>query len=271
MKRNVLFTVLFLYSFSITAQVTRTPVAVLYPSLHAYSSQFRDAFPFRSNSAALAGIDRFSAGVYSERRFLLEELSSYAFAAAMPTSSGNFGIKGDYFGGQLYKETALGFAYGRNLGPKASVGIGFDYVSVNAPGYGSASALTFDAGAIFHLTDQLQAGIQAYNPVGMKMGKTGEEKLPALYSAGLGYDVSPQLYIGAEAVKEEDHPLSVNAGMHYSFAEKLIARAGISSATSVYYIGFGVQVKNFRVDVAASFHPYLGTTPGLLFIYAPPK
>jgi len=103
------------------------------------------------------------------------------------------------------------------------------------------------------------------------MGKTGEEKWPAVYSVGMGYDVSPQLYIGTEAVKTEDQPLSINVGIHYAFADKLIARGGISSGTSVFYFGFGVLVKDFRVDVTASFHPYLGTTPGLLFIYSPTK
>ncbi|RYZ30701.1 MAG: hypothetical protein EOO10_01855 [Chitinophagaceae bacterium] len=271
MKRVFLFTVLFFCTLGLTAQVTRTPVSVLYPSIGAYSSQFKDAFSFRSNTAALAGLKDFSAGVFSERRFLVEELSTYSFALAMPTSSGNFGVKGDYSGGQLYKEATLGFAYGRKLGEKAALGLGFNYVSLNASGYGSASALTFDAGAIFQLTDQLQIGIHAYNPVSMKMGKTGDEKLPPLFSVGLGYDVSPQFYLGTEIVKTEDQPLSVNAGFHYVFAEKLVAQGGISSATSVYYIGFGVQVKSFRVDATASFHPYLGTTPGLLFIYAPAK
>ncbi len=251
--------------------MARTPVSAFYPSLHTYSTQFRDAFSFRSNSAALARLPHFSAGVYSERRFLLEELSSYAVAAALPTSSGAFGVKGDYYGGQAYRETTLGLVYGRSLGEKVAVGLGFDYVSQNAAGYGAASALTFDAGAIFQVTDVLQTGIHVHNPVGMKMGKTGEEKLPAIYSVGLGYDVSPQFFIGAEAVKTEDHPVSINAGIHYAFVDKLIARGGISSATSVYFIGFGVKFKSFRLDATASFHPYLGTTPGLLFIYLPKK
>ena len=246
-------------------------MSVFYPSINAYSSQFKDAFSFQSNSASLAGLQHFSAGVFSERRFLLEELSSYSFALALPTASGNFGLKGDFFGGPLYKEATLGFAYGRKLGEKAAVGLGFDYVSLNASGYGSASALTFDAGAIFRLTEHLQTGIHAYNPVRTNMGKSGEERLPALYSVGLGYDVSSQFFIGTEVVKTEDQPLSLNAGFHYAFAEKLVARGGVSSAASVYYIGFGVQVKSFRVDATASFHPYLGTTPGLLFIYAPQK
>jgi hypothetical protein len=100
-----------------------------------------------------------------------------------------------------------------------------------------------------------------------KVGK--EEMLPAVYAAGIGYDASPQFFIGAEVQKTEDKPLTVNAGMQYVFADNLIARGGISSATSVYYIGFGVKLKSIRVDVTASFHPYLGVTPGLLLVYAP--
>lgn len=271
MKRLFLFTVIFIYSHPANAQMARTPVPATYLSLTTYSSQFKDAFSFNANSASLAGVKEMAAGVFSERRFLLQELSAYSFAVTLPTSSGNFGIKGDYYGGQLYNETNVGLAYGRKLGENLDIGVGFDYFSMRSSGYGAASAITFDAGAILHVTEALQTGIRVYNPIGMKVGKTGEEKLPALYSVGLGYDVSPQFFIGAEAVKTEDQPLSINAGIHYAIADKLIARGGISSATSVYYIGFGVKIKSLRLDATASFHPYLGITPGLLFIYAPQK
>jgi hypothetical protein len=213
----------------------------------------------------------FSAGVYSERRFMLQDLSAYAFAAALPTTSGNFGLTGYYSGGPLYKESILGFAYGRKIGTKADIGLGFDYFTVNASGYGVASALAFRGGAIFHLTDAVQTGVYVYNPVGMKIGESGEEKLSSVYSAGLGYDASSQLFIGAEAQKVEDQPLTINAGLQYRFGDRLLARAGISSATSVYYIGFGVQLKILRLDATASFHPYLGVTPGLLLLYSPQK
>lgn len=256
-------------SFCSYGQIIRTPVSAVYTSLHTYSSQFKDAFSFRANAASLAGVKNFSAGIYSERRFLLQELSSYSFAAALPTSTGNFGISGDYSGGSIYNETRLGLAYARRLGSKVDVGLQFHYFSMKAASYSSASAITFNAGAIFHITEQVQTGLHIYNPAGMKLGT--EEKLPSVYAAGIGYDASPQLFIGAEVQKTEDQPLTVNAGLQYVFADKLIARGGISSATSVYYIGFGVQLKSLRVDATASFHPYLGVTPGLLLLYAPPK
>lgn len=254
-----------------SSQVVRTPLGSVYTSLTTYSSQFKDAFSFRSNAASLASIKNFSAGVYSERRFMLQELSSYSFAAAFPTASGNFGIGGDYFGSTAYNETAAEFAYAKKLGQKVDIGLGFNYFSLQASGYGATSSITFNAGTVLHLTDAVQAGVHVYNPLGMKIGKTGEEKLPSIYSVGLGYDASEQLFIGAEIIKAEDEPLSVNAGLQYKFADNLIARGGISSATSVYYIGFGIQLKNLRLDATASFHPYLGVTPGLLFIYNPSK
>lgn len=269
--KKVLFLTAFCYCLSLHAQTLRMPVSTIYPSLTTYSAQFNDAFSFRSNTAALAGIKNFSSGVFSERRFMLQELSSYSFAAVLPTTTGNFGIRGDYHGGQSYNETTAGFGYGRRLGGKVDVGVQFHYFSMNAAGYGSASAITFDAGAIFHLTEAVQTGLHVYNPIGMKIGKTGEEKLPAIYSAGIGYDASQQLFIGTEIQKTEDQPLNVNAGLHYKFADKLIARGGISSTTSVYYIGFGVQLKSLRLDATSSFHPYLGITPGLLLMYSPQK
>ncbi|HEX8315540.1 MAG TPA: hypothetical protein VF609_11130 [Flavisolibacter sp.] len=269
MKGPLLFTALLLCASCTYSQSMQTPISAIYPSLHTYSVQFKDAFSFRGNSASLAGIKQFSAGVFSERRFLLQELSNYSFAAALPTISGNFGVKGDYFGGEHYKEITLGLGYGRKVGDRLDIGVAFNYFSVNTSGYGSASAVTFDAGAIIHLTDAVQTGVHLYNPVGMKMGKAGTERLPAIYSVGLGYDASSQLFIGAEVVKTEDQPVSVKAGLQYVFDDKLIARSGISSASSVYYLGFGVKLKNLRLDITSSFHPYLGVTPGLLVIYSP--
>ncbi|QEC56871.1 hypothetical protein [Flavisolibacter ginsenosidimutans] len=267
MKGYLLFAAFFA-CISSTAQLARTPLSAVYPSLQTYSTQEKDAFSFRANSASLAGVKNVSAGVFSERRFLLRELSSYAFAAALPTSSGNFGLQGDCFGAGLYNETSFGFAYGRSAGSKVDIGAGFHYTAMKAAGYGVASTVTFDAGAVFHLTDAVQTGVSVYNPVGMKFGKDGEEKLPSIYSAGIGYDASPQLFIGAEIQKVEDQPLNVNAGLQYLFAEKLMARCGICSAAAIYYLGFGVKLQRLRIDAAASFHPYLGVTPGLLLLYS---
>jgi hypothetical protein len=256
---------------SIKGQTVRRPVAALYTGLGAYSTDHVDVFSFTNNQASLAQINNVSAGVYGERRFMLDELSLYQLAIAVPTTSGNFGIKAGYFGFSEYNESQIGLAYGRKLGTKLDVGVQFNYNGVQISGYGNATAVNFEIGTILHLTDKLNAGIHAYNPVGGKFGKNAEEKLASVYTVGLGYEASDKFFVSAEVEKEENQSVNVNAGMQYRFLPQLLARVGIATNTSNVYAGVGLFLKTFRIDVVASYHPQLGVTPGLLLIYSSSK
>jgi len=263
----------FLFALQSTSysQIFRTPVTTTFTRLNAYSALRGDAFSFASNQAALSSVKNVSAGIYSERRFLLKEMSLYTAAVAMPTASGNFGCKADYSGDASYNETGLALAYGRSLGNKISVGVQFNYYSIKIAGYGKASCVNAEAGILVHLTESLHTGIHVYNPTGTTIGKSGEEKLPGIYSAGLGYDVSEKLFIGMEIQKQEDEPAMIQAGLQYHFDEKLMASAGIISSVAAYYFGFGTVVKNIKINAVASIHPQLGLSPGLLLVFNPSK
>ena len=266
---NKPFLILFLV-FShliLTGQTVRRPVAAVYTGLGAYSSNHVDVFSFTNNQASLAQMKNASAGVYGERRFMLDELSLYQLAIAVPTNSGNFAIKAGYFGFSDYNESQIGLAYARKLGSKVDVGVQFNYNGILVSGYGNSSAINFEIGTIFHLTDKLNAGIHVYNPVGGKFGKNAEEKLASIYTFGLGYDASEKFFVSAEIEKEENQPVNVNAGMQYKFLPQFMARAGIATTTSNVYAGVGLFLKTFRLDVVASYHPQLGVTPGLMIIY----
>jgi hypothetical protein len=226
-----------------------------------------DVFSFTNNQASLAQMKNAAAGVYGERRFMLTELALYQLAVAMPTKSGNFGIKAGYYGFSDYNESQMGLAYARKLGEKVDVGVQFNYNGVRISSYGNSSAVNFEIGTVLHLTEKIHAGIHAYNPVGGKFGKNAEEKLASVYTVGLGYDASEKFFVSAEIEKEENQPVNVNAGMQYKFLPQLIARAGISTGSSNLYAGVGLYLKNFRLDVVAGYHPQLGVTPGLLLIY----
>ena len=224
-----------------------------------------------SNQAALAQIKMLSAGIYGEKRFLLNELGLYDAAVALPTSSGNFGFEPAIMVFQDYNESQIGLAYGRNLGSKVDVGVQFNYYNVRIAGYGNASAINFEIGTIFHLTDKLNAGLHVYNPIGGSLGKNDEEKLASVYSLGIGYDASEKFFMSIEIEKEEDKPVNVNTGLQYKFLPQLLARVGISTATSSFYFGIGFGFKSMRFDVTASYHPQLGITPGLLLLFAHPQ
>ena len=102
--------------------------------------------------------------------------------------------------------------------------------------------------------------------MGGKFGKNNQEKLSSVYTVGLGYDASEKFFISTEIQKEEDQPVNVNAGMQYKFLPQLLARVGMSTATSSGWIGIGLTWKSLRLDVTSSYHPQLGITPGLLIL-----
>ena len=267
MKKIGLILLLTFFNSFIYGQTVRRPVAALYTGLGAYSIDHADVFSFTSNQASLAQMKNASAGVYGERRFLLNELALYQLAVVIPTKSGNFGVKAGYFGFSDYNESQMGLAYGRKLGTKVDIGVQFNYNAISISSYGNSSAINFEIGTVLHLTDKLHAGVHAYNPVGGKFGKNQEEKLASVYTAGLGYEASEKFFVSAEIEKEENQPVNVNAGMQYKFLPHFMARAGIATNTSNVYAGVGLSLKSFRLDVVAGYHPQLGVTPGLLLIY----
>lgn len=248
-------------------QTLRRPVAAPYLGTGAYSQNHVDVFSFTANQAALAQLKAAGAGVYGERRFLLNELNHFRAVTGIITASGNFAINAGYFGFSDYNETQLGLAYARKLGAKLDLGAQFNYNGIRLAGYGNAAAVSFELGTILHLTDRLHTGVHVNNPIGGKFGKDQEEKLPSVYTIGFGYEASDKFFASTEIIKEEDQPVNVNAGIQYKFLPQLQVRAGISSATTSGWMGLGLSWKSFRLDISASYQSQLGITPGVLFLF----
>jgi hypothetical protein len=266
-KRTCLIVSLICSNLFINGQTVRRPVAAIYTTLGAYSINHAEVFSYTSNQASLAQMKNVAIGVYGERRFLLDELSLYHLAVSVPTKSGNFGLNARYFGFSDYNESQIGLAYARKLGTKVDVGVQFNYNGIQISGYGNSSAINFEIGAVLHLTEKLQTGVHAYNPVGGTFGKNEEEKLASVYSVGFGYEASEIFFVSAEIEKEEDQQVNVNAGMQYKFLAQFMARVGIATNTSNVYAGVGLFLKIFRLDVVASYHPQLGVTPGIMLVF----
>jgi hypothetical protein len=264
--KYILFPVFLFVAGMCGAQSLRQPISAVYLGLGAYSTQQKDVFSFVNNQASLAQMESASAGVYGERRFMLNETSVYTAAVAIPSKLGNFGVNIKYMGFKNFNENQIGLAYGRSLGKKVDIGVQFNYYGYKVPSYNNDNTVNFEIGALIHLTDKINAGIHVYNPIGGKFSKT-DEKLTSAYKFGLGYDASDKFFVSAELVKEEDFPVNMNAGFQYQFGKQFFARAGIASATSISYAGLGLAWNNLRLDISGSYHPQLGISPGLLLIY----
>jgi hypothetical protein len=247
-------------------QALRNPISAGYIGLGAYSMNHVDVFSIIENQASLAEVKDLSAGIYGEKRFLLSATNMYSAIVAIPTKKGNFALQADYFGFKNFNESQLGIAYARSVGNKLDIGIKFNYYGFRIPSYGSASTVDFEAGAIAHLTEKLNAGVHVYNPVGGAFSKGDNEKLVSIYKFGLGYEASKSFFVSAEIMKEEDKEINVNAGFQYNFMKRFFIRAGAATANDSYYAGAGLSWRNLRLDITSSYQSPLGFSPGLLLI-----
>jgi len=177
-RKLFLISALSFFSILLKAQILRRPVAAVYTGIGAYSIRHTDVFSFTANQASLAQLKNTSAAVYGERRFMLGELANYTAVAGITTASGNFGLKGNYAGFSDYNETQIGLAYARKLGSKLNIGAQFNYNGIRIAGYGNASAISFELGAIMHVSEKLHTGVQVTNPVGGKFGDGNRKNFP---------------------------------------------------------------------------------------------
>jgi hypothetical protein len=257
----------FIYCGYLSAQTVRQPLLSSYPGLGAYSKNASDAFSFIVNPAAIANMQQAGAGVYSERRFLLNALSQYTAVAGFQTTSGAFGLQADYFGYSNYNETQIGLGYARSLGKKIDVGAKFNYYHLRIPAYTSASTFHFEAGVLLHLSEKLHAGLSVFNPVGGELNKSANEKIASVYRGGFGYEVSDRFFISAELIKEENKNAGVNAVLQYELVKQLLLRAGINTVNTQPFVGVGLKFGAFRVDVATAYHPQLGISPAVMILF----
>lgn len=233
----------------------------------AYGNGSNNLIAYTANTAALGKIKSFAAGLYGEKRFLLQALSAYQMAVALPAGSGVFGLDARYAGSALYNRSKVGLAYARNLNSALSIGVQFNYHHYHIAGYGNAGAVNVEGGVILHVSESLQVGAYVYNPTGSALIKSDAEKLPAVYSAGLGYTPSKNLLLTAEIIKETTEPVNLHAGLQYQFAEQFTAKAGLLTATSEFYLGAGFGFHRLGFEALATVHPQLGVTPGFMITY----
>lgn len=236
-----------LYALLLLAQPPRLPSAGV------YSLKFTEVFAADRNPAALAGIKKYTAGVYAERRFMLKEMSGYALNAALPVASGTMGIRIKQFGFSLYKEQMFGTGYALPLGRKVSAGIHLNYNMQRAPQFRETEMIA-ECGVLWQITERAGIGINVFNPSGKGL---------KLYTMGIGYTPSSQLLIEAECRKEAGKPPGTLVDAVYRPLKGFWLLGGFATQPVYQFAGVGFLLRNVRISVTGSRHQLLGFTPGI--------
>lgn len=221
------------------------------------------------NQAGLSSLQMFSAGIFYESRFLVDELSLAAASVILPTKQGTIGVSFSQFGKGTFSEHKIGLAYSRKLSAKLHAALQFDYFLQRFPENQKATGFpTFEIGLSHQTTKELCLGFHVFNPI--KAGfKTlyGEQKMPAIYRLGGHYQFSDLALVSAEVQKNTDHPIVVKTGIEFCPLENLALRFGISGRPVQYSAGLGYTFGKITTDIAFSYHGNLGFSPSVSIQY----
>lgn len=227
-----------------------------------------DFWAVSHNQAGLARLEHGAAGVYFENRFQIKELSFGAVAVAYPSLSGVLAVNFTYFGFELYNETKIGLAYARDFGERFSAGVQLNYHHTHiGEDYGSQGNLTFEAGIIFAITQELSIGTHLFNPARAKIGDFADERIPTIFRTGLSYRFSSRVVLVTEIEKSVNHDPAFKAGVEYQISDPIFLRGGIGTNPTTNAFGFGFEWGHVQVDMATSFHHILGYSPQISLIY----
>jgi hypothetical protein len=147
------------------------------------------------------------------------------------------------------------------------MGMQIDYLSKRIPGYFNVNTIVVELGCLIHLTPQLHAGLHAFNPNGSKLQRLDKELVPAIYSAGLGYEVSDVFLLSAAVVKETAIAALTKVMCEYRIIRQLSLQLGICTDPQLNTAAIGLSLQQLYILLAASHHPQLGITPSAALVW----
>ena len=189
------------------------PIGARQAGMDRTSVAITDFWNIQNNQAGIALIDKYSAGIYYESRFLINRLSTKDVAVVVPTGIGVLGATFNYFGYELYNEMKIGLVYARSFSPWFRMGLQLDYlITTLGDNYGSTGNVTFELGIQSDVAKNLTIGAWVYNPIQVKLADYNNEKIPAIFRLGLSWQILKGFIANVEAEKNTNiAPILVRA------------------------------------------------------------
>lgn len=217
------------------------------------------------NQAGLSQIEYFTAGIFHESKFMVDELSLTAGTIILPVNAGKFGFSFFQFGKGSFKENKVGISFAKQLTDNLHTGIQIDYFSNRFPENSRAFGfITCEIGLIYSLNQKLFIGGHVFNPVsnGPKTLE-GKQKSPTTFRVGGHYQFNDLVLITLETQKDLNHPFLLKSGIEFSPVQNLALRFGVSGKPMNYTAGLGYTYKKVTTNIGFSYHGNMGITPSV--------
>lgn len=228
-----------------------------------------DIWSIQGNPSGITSVKNISASVAYAQHLFSNEVSTQGLVLVVPFQNNFAGISFQRYGFSVYNENKIGFAYAKKFGDKFSTAVNINYHQLKIANYGSATGFSIDIGFLYQLNKQITLGSFVSNPSKQSFNtKEISAKIPTSFNLGAGYSVSDKVLIASTISKALQEPFDVRVGIDYKLIEFISLRGGLSANPFKQYAGFGINYKNFLLDMATAYEANLGYAPQIGISYA---
>lgn len=227
-----------------------------------------DVWSVKNNVGAIGMLDKTEIGLAYQNRFLLKELANQSVAFNYASKYGSFGLYFQQTGFSLYRQMIGGVGYGMKLSDNFSTGVSINYQRVTFGDiYGSVGSISASLGLFYELNKNIDLGVNIANINRAKINDYQDERFPTVFNLGMKYKFSEGTFWSIEAEKDLLHPINIKSGIEIEAHEVFVLRLGMNSYPFQTALGVGLKMKNWRLDIATSWHTSLGINPSAGLVY----
>jgi len=194
--------------------------------------------------------------------FGLAELRRAGIIGVFPVGRGGMAGGATVYGFELYRELTLAVAGALKVGASLELGATLHLHHLAISGYGSAAAVSLDAGARVEWTPALASTATVSGVLSTALSRDGEQ-LPREIRLGVAARITETVHTGIEWVGDHRYPLGFAAGVEVRPLVALALRCGASTEPPEYALGVGVHLERFSIDYGCSLHMLLGISHAL--------
>ena len=220
------------------------------------------------NQAGLTEVNDFAVDLIAEKRFNLEELSTFSLAIAKSLKAGTFSFMISSFGFTEYNEQKMGLGYARKLSENISLGGQLDLLRINIAQFGNGNYFTFELGLNYKINNEFSIGTHIFNPGRVTIAEN--TLLGTRFRMGLKYTPSAKVFLITEVDKLIDRNITeFKFGISYQMAQEVQLRFGANPSVSIFSFGVALSMnKKYGVAAAYGLNNVIGNTPAVSFQYS---
>ena len=227
-----------------------------------------DEWSVKNNPGAFSFLEKTTASIQYSNRFLVSELSNQNLCFGYHTNTGNIGVYIQQSGFKLFRQIQVGGTYAMKLSKRFGLGININYHSTQFGDiYGQKSNMSAGIGMKYKLNDDIQFGASVLNINRSKLSDFEDERLPSVFIIGGVYHVTKQISWLLELQKDFNTSVRIKSGLEIKANDIFEIRLGINSYPFQSAFGFGIILKQFRIDMASIWHSKLGLSPTIGLVY----